>query len=82
MVALKKAYADIILNTAKEAAARIMASERQALRFEKDLSNTKDEALRLLVRVKQMIDSTVMYLCQKIQKSNQMCVNFVYCCLI
>lgn len=63
MVALKKAYADIILNTAREAAARIMASERQALRFEKDLSNTKDEALRLLVRVKQMIDSTVMYLC-------------------
>lgn len=36
-MALKKAYADIILNTAKEAAARVMASERKALSFENDL---------------------------------------------
>ncbi|KAF3444721.1 hypothetical protein FNV43_RR14414 [Rhamnella rubrinervis] len=57
MVALKKAYADIILNTAKEAAARIMVSERKALRFQQDLCATKDEALRMLVRLKQMIDS-------------------------
>ncbi|XP_024928826.3 uncharacterized protein LOC107415450 [Ziziphus jujuba] len=57
MVALKKAYADIILNTAKEAAARIMVSERKALRFQQDLSATKDEALRMLVRLKQMMDS-------------------------
>ncbi|KAA8530292.1 hypothetical protein F0562_005001 [Nyssa sinensis] len=57
MVALKKAYADIILNTAKEAAARIMASERKALRFQQDLYVTKDEALRMLLRLKRMIDS-------------------------
>ncbi|KAL5806638.1 hypothetical protein ACOSQ4_029371 [Xanthoceras sorbifolium] len=55
--ALKKAYADIILNTAKEAAARIVTSERKTVRFERDLSSTRDEALRLLVRLKQMIDS-------------------------
>lgn len=59
MVALKKAYADIILNTAKEAAARIMVSERKALRFQQDLCATKDEALRMLVRLKQMMDSKV-----------------------
>ncbi|PRQ53730.1 hypothetical protein RchiOBHm_Chr2g0169731 [Rosa chinensis] len=57
MAALKKAYADMILNTAKEAAARVMAAERKALRFEHDLRSTKDEALQMLVRLKQMIDS-------------------------
>lgn len=57
MVALKKAYANIILNTAKEAAARIMASERRAVQFQRELTSTKDEALRMLVRLKQMIDA-------------------------
>ncbi|KAF5740331.1 hypothetical protein HS088_TW11G00398 [Tripterygium wilfordii] len=57
MEALKKAYAEIILNTAKEAAARVMLSERRALRFEQELRSAKDEGLRLLVRMKQMIDS-------------------------
>ncbi|KAL5582448.1 hypothetical protein UlMin_014890 [Ulmus minor] len=57
MVALKKAYAEIILNTAKEAAARILVSERKAFRFQQDLSASKEEALRMLVRMKQMIDS-------------------------
>lgn len=59
MVALKKAYAEIILNTAKEAAARIMVSERKALRFQQDLSASKEEALRMLLRLKHMIDSKV-----------------------
>lgn len=59
MEALKKAYAEIILNTAKEAAARTMASEHKALRFHHDLCNTKDEALRLLIRFKQIIDVKV-----------------------
>ncbi|KAK4272051.1 hypothetical protein QN277_020652 [Acacia crassicarpa] len=57
MLALKKAYANIILNTGKEAAARIMASERRAVQFQQELSSTKDEALRMLVRLKQMIDA-------------------------
>jgi hypothetical protein len=58
-VALKKAYADIILNTAKEAANRVMESERKALRYHHDLCNSKDEALRLLLRLQQMIDAKV-----------------------
>ncbi|KAM1015247.1 uncharacterized protein LOC126583629 isoform X1 [Malus sylvestris] len=57
MEALKKVYAEIILNTAKEAAARVMASERKALRYQHDLQFTKDEALRVLCRLKQMLDS-------------------------
>ncbi|XP_018844782.1 uncharacterized protein LOC109008935 isoform X2 [Juglans regia] len=57
MLSLKKAYAKIILNTAKEAATRVMASERKALRFQQDLRATKDEALRMLVRLKQTFDS-------------------------
>ncbi|XP_028778655.1 uncharacterized protein LOC114735152 [Neltuma alba] len=57
MMALKKAYANIILNTAKEAAARIMTSERRAAQFQQELTSTKDEALRMLVRLKQMIDA-------------------------
>lgn len=57
LVALKKTYADIILNTAKEAANRVMESERKALRYHNDLCNSKDEALRLLLRLKQMIDA-------------------------
>lgn len=59
MEALKKAYAEIILNTAKEAAARTMASECKALRFHHDLRHTKDEALQMLLRFKHMIDSKV-----------------------
>jgi len=59
LTALKKAYADIILNTAKEAAARIMVSERKASRFQQELVSTKDEALRMLLRLKQMFDSKV-----------------------
>ncbi|XP_076914662.1 uncharacterized protein LOC143573749 [Bidens hawaiensis] len=51
--ALKKVYAEIILNTSKEAAARVMVSERKALRIHHDLRNTKDEAVRML---KRMID--------------------------
>ncbi|KAF5740330.1 hypothetical protein HS088_TW11G00397 [Tripterygium wilfordii] len=60
MESLKKAYAEIILNTAKEAAARLMLSERKALGFEQELRSAKNEALRLLLRMKQMIDSKQM----------------------
>ncbi|KAG4932727.1 hypothetical protein AAZX31_17G091600 [Glycine max] len=59
LTALKKAYADIILNTAKEAAARIMVSERKATRFQQELVSTKEEALRMLLRLKQKFDSKV-----------------------
>ncbi|KAJ0254059.1 hypothetical protein HA466_0116360 [Hirschfeldia incana] len=53
----KKAYAEMILNTAKESAARVMLSDRKSARFHHDLSETKEEALRLLVRLKHMIDA-------------------------
>ncbi|XP_002517428.3 uncharacterized protein LOC8280610 [Ricinus communis] len=59
MAALKKAYAEMILNTAKEAATRVMASEKIAIRCKHELFATKDEALRLLVRLKQMIDAKI-----------------------
>ncbi|XP_015582125.1 uncharacterized protein LOC8258136 isoform X2 [Ricinus communis] len=59
LTALKKAYADIILNSAKEAAARIMVSERKAQRYQRELFAAKDEALRMLLRLKQMLDSKV-----------------------
>lgn len=59
MATLKKAYAEIILNTSKEAAARIMAADRRALCFQKDLFVVKEDALRMLVQLKQMLDSKV-----------------------
>ena len=59
LTALKRAYADIILNTAKEAAARIMVSERKALRFQQELNVSKEQALQMLLRLKQMMDSKV-----------------------
>ena len=59
MVALKKAYAEMLLNTAKEAAARVMAAQRKAKMFEHDLNRTKEEALRMLLRFKQMLEDKV-----------------------
>nr|XP_043614465.1 uncharacterized protein LOC122586541 [Erigeron canadensis] len=59
LMELKKAYADIILNTAKEAATRIMVSEKKAVQFEYELKNSKDDAVRMLTRLKQMMDSKI-----------------------
>ncbi|KAK6148462.1 hypothetical protein DH2020_019374 [Rehmannia glutinosa] len=56
LTALKKAYADIILNISKEAAARVMSSERRAARYQHELKVGKEEALRMLMRLKQMMD--------------------------
>lgn len=54
---LKRAYAEMILNIAKEAAARVMASEIKARNFELDLISSKEKATRILLRLKQMIDA-------------------------
>ncbi|PIA62340.1 hypothetical protein AQUCO_00200379v1, partial [Aquilegia coerulea] len=59
MDVLKKVYADIILNTAKEAAARIMVSERKAKYYQQNVVSTKEEALNMLLRVKQVMDSKI-----------------------
>lgn len=61
LIALKKAYADIILNTSKEAAVRVMSSERKAVQYEHELKVAKNEALRMLLRLKQMMDFRVNY---------------------
>lgn len=58
-MALKVAYAEMILNTAKEAAARVMVSEKRAALFQHELNCSKEESLRLLLRLKQMIDAKV-----------------------
>lgn len=62
MMALKTAYADIILNTVKEAAARVMVSDRKVICLQQDLCSVKDEALRMLLRLKNMIDSKVNFI--------------------
>ncbi|KAE9467327.1 hypothetical protein C3L33_00761, partial [Rhododendron williamsianum] len=59
LTALKRAYADIILNTAKEAAARIMVSEQKAVRFQHELGAAKEQGLQMLLRLKQMLDAKV-----------------------
>lgn len=61
MVALKKAYADVILNTVKEAAGRVMVAERRALMFQQELASSKEEALHMLMRLKQMMDAKVLF---------------------
>ncbi|KAJ0723349.1 hypothetical protein HanPI659440_Chr08g0306921 [Helianthus annuus] len=61
LMALKKAYADIILNTEKEAAKRIMVSERKAVRLEYELKIAKEDAVQMLMRVKQMMDCKVCF---------------------
>ncbi|KAG8384761.1 hypothetical protein BUALT_Bualt04G0152200 [Buddleja alternifolia] len=69
MEALKRAYAEMILNTAKEAAARVMVAELKARRLEHDLISTKEEAARMLRRLKQMIDAQMQE--AKITSSNE-----------
>ncbi|KAG7646827.1 hypothetical protein AtNW77_Chr1g0021121 [Arabidopsis thaliana] len=59
LTALKKAYAETILNTAKEAAARVMITERKARGYQQELASVRDEALRACLRLKQIYDSKV-----------------------
>ncbi|KAF5796523.1 hypothetical protein HanRHA438_Chr08g0364711 [Helianthus annuus] len=61
LMALKKAYADIILNMEKEAAKRIMVSERKVVRLEYELKIAKEDAVQMLMRVKQMMDCKVCF---------------------
>ncbi|ESQ27668.1 hypothetical protein EUTSA_v10019702mg [Eutrema salsugineum] len=59
LAALKRAYADTILNTTKEAAARVMFSEKKARSYQQELVTVRDEALHMLLRLKHMYDSKV-----------------------
>ncbi|KAK1383722.1 hypothetical protein POM88_021457 [Heracleum sosnowskyi] len=66
IMALKKACAEIIFNINKEAAARVMVSEQKAVALQKDIDFTKQEALRMLLRVKQMSDATLIKVVLKV----------------
>ncbi|KAK4766643.1 hypothetical protein SAY87_008285 [Trapa incisa] len=46
------------MHISKETAYRVITSEKKRLRIQKELSAVKDEGLRLLVRLKQMLDVT------------------------
>ncbi|XP_059299942.1 uncharacterized protein LOC132052431 isoform X1 [Lycium ferocissimum] len=59
LTALKKASADIILNTKKEEAARIMMWEQKAQCFEKELHVVKEKGLLRLMRLKQIMDAKI-----------------------
>ncbi|KAL7115161.1 hypothetical protein ACP275_04G167600 [Erythranthe tilingii] len=57
LTALKKAYADVILSTSKEAAARVLSSERKSARWQHELAAAKEDGVRMLMRLKKMMDS-------------------------
>ncbi|XP_042458106.1 uncharacterized protein LOC122042183 [Zingiber officinale] len=59
MTALKRAYADIIFNTTKESATRILASERRALQLQQNLSLVKEESLAMLLRLKAIMEAKI-----------------------
>ncbi|CAL9047644.1 uncharacterized protein LOC135622240 [Musa acuminata AAA Group] len=59
MVALKRAYADVILNTAKESAARILAADRRVVQSQHSLSLAKEESLAMLLRLKSIMDAKI-----------------------
>ncbi|KAL8529720.1 hypothetical protein ACS0TY_006964 [Phlomoides rotata] len=56
-LALQKAYADIILSISKDTAARVLASERKSAMFQYELKVAREEGVRMLMRLKQMMDS-------------------------
>lgn len=62
LLALKKAYADIILGISKEAAARVLASEKKSARYQYELKVAKEDGLQMLLRLKKMMDSQVKHL--------------------
>ncbi|KAG6401701.1 hypothetical protein SASPL_138565 [Salvia splendens] len=62
VIGLQKAYADIILNISKEAAAQVMSSEKRAVQYQHELKVAKEEALRMLLHLKKMMDARVNYL--------------------
>ncbi|XP_074562757.1 uncharacterized protein LOC141819319 isoform X2 [Curcuma longa] len=59
MTALKRAYADIIFNTTKESATRILASERRALQLQQNLSLVKEESLAMLLHLKAIMEAKI-----------------------
>lgn len=56
---MKRAYADTILNTTKEAAARVLSSEKKTRMYQQEIVTVRDEAVNTLLRLKKMYDSKV-----------------------
>ncbi|XP_047338991.1 uncharacterized protein LOC124942514 [Impatiens glandulifera] len=59
MATLKKVSADVILNTVKEAAARVLVAERKVSHLQYNLKVTKDDSLRMMLLLKQTINSKI-----------------------
>ena len=59
MEALKRAYADIILNKAKESNARILALELKLLRSQQSRLAAAEKSFDTLLRLKSLKDSQV-----------------------
>lgn len=57
--ALKQAAMEIIEHLGKEAAMRVLIAERKAALFEQELINTKQEALAMLLRLKNSMDAQI-----------------------
>ncbi|EPS69567.1 hypothetical protein M569_05201, partial [Genlisea aurea] len=57
---LKKAYTDVIVGISEDAAARVMVFERISLHYQHELNSVKAEGLRMLLRLKHMMDSQIM----------------------
>ncbi|KAK1357799.1 hypothetical protein POM88_051055 [Heracleum sosnowskyi] len=56
---LHKAYADMMLDASKEASAKVLAAEMKSQRLEHELHVTKAEAVRMMVRLKKMMDDKI-----------------------
>ncbi|XP_042441857.1 uncharacterized protein LOC122027084 isoform X3 [Zingiber officinale] len=59
MAVLKRAYADVILNTTKESAVRILAAERRMLQWKQSSSLVKEDSVALILRLKVLMDSRI-----------------------
>ncbi|CAH8355852.1 unnamed protein product [Eruca vesicaria subsp. sativa] len=59
LAALKRAYADTILNTTKEAAARVLCSEKKTRMYQQEIKTVRDDAVNTLLRLKHMYDSKI-----------------------
>lgn len=59
MEALRKAYAEIMLNTTKESAARVLAAEERAAVLEGRVAAAKEDGVAALVRLKAIMEARI-----------------------
>jgi hypothetical protein len=64
--AVKRAYAEVMLNAAREAAARILAAERRAAALAGGMDAVRDDAVAALLRFKAISDAKVAFLCHRL----------------